>query len=71
MRGLMSYSVLCANEDCASRHHSWSADGAGRDGWSEAKGRWRCPRHAICQYCGVSLSDGANTCTSCADERGP
>lgn len=71
MRGLKNYSVLCANEDCEVSHHSRSADGAERDGWSCAKGRWRCPRHAICQYCEVPVPAGMNTCASCADERGP
>jgi hypothetical protein len=65
----MNYSVLCANEDCEVTHHGKSADGASQDGWSKAKGLWRCPRHAICQYCGVFVPAGMNTCVACANER--
>jgi hypothetical protein len=67
----MNYSILCANEDCEVSHHSQSADGASQAGWSKAKGLWRCPRHAICQYCEAPVSAGTNTCRWCADERGP
>jgi hypothetical protein len=67
----MNHSVLCANGDCEISHHSWLADGASRDGWSKAKGRWRCPRHAACQHCEAPVPTGTSACASCANEREP
>ena len=71
MKGAVTYSTSCAEDGCDVVHHSWHADRARQDGWSEARGVWRCPLHAVCQYCKVKLAMGLNTCATCADERGP